>query len=136
MTRSRRISLICRALLLPYCDPDFGYKDPLLKKTKLYHDFLVRNGTEADLYRRYIQQRDNLIKRICSLHTPDRLDEAQQLLEMFYGDAQLCKVFQDNELPLDEFYIKQIFQVSDSFVTMRDGVPALRTWTNYSIINT
>ena len=130
MTRSRRISLICRALLLPYCDPDFGYKDPLLKKTKLYHDFLVRNGTEADLYRRYIQQRDNLIKRICSLHTPDRLDEAQQLLEMFYGDAQLCKVFQDNELPLDEFYIKQIFQVSDSFVTMRDGVPALRTWTN------
>ena len=128
MTSGQRLHLICRTLLLPLRDPSFGNRDLLVQKTKCYRDFLERSGQESKLYRAYVNQRNALIERLCQDTSPQRLDEVQQMLEMFYGDPLLYEQLTQAQ-NLDRFYLRRIAEISDSFVTLRDGRPALRFWT-------
>lgn len=128
MTSAQRLNLICRTLLLPFRDPSFGQYDPLLQKTIKYRDFLEQNKHESRLYHAYMHQRDEIIKNLCQYASPQRLDEVQQMLELFYSDSLLCKKIKDNK-NLEGFYIDRILEISRSFVTLRDGIPSLRFWT-------
>lgn len=138
MTRNQQLSLICRALLLPFRDPSFGKDDPLLGKANTYLDFLTKNGKESELYRIYARQRDQIIQLLYMEGVPDNLDNIQQSLNMFYDDTMLSeqisaqKISGQSPYMLDAFYINRILEISDSFVTLRNGHPALRTWTNRS----
>lgn len=138
MTRNQQLSLICRTLLLPFRDPAFGCNDPLLNKANTYLDFLTRNGREHELYRTYVQQRNQIIQSLFAEGAPDNMDNIQQSLNMFYDDTVLCERIgakrsdSHAQYALDAFYIDRILEISDSFVTLRNGHPALRTWTNRS----
>lgn len=91
MTRNQQLSLICRALLLPFRDPSFGKDDPLLGKANTYLDFLTKNGKESELYRIYARQRDQIIQLLYMEGVPDNLDNIQQSLNMFYDDTMLSE---------------------------------------------
>lgn len=129
MTSGQRLHLICRTLLLPFYDPSFGNRDLLMQKAKCYRNFLERGGQEGALYRDYVKKRNALIEHLCVDTSPQRLDEVQQMLELFYGDSLLYEQLTQAKV-LDHFYLKRIMEISDSFVTLRDGRPALRFWTH------
>ena len=129
MTSGQRLHLICRTLLLPFYDPSFGNRDLLMQKAKCYRNFLERGGQEGALYRDYVKKRNALIEHLCVDTSPQRLDEVQQMLELFYGDSLLYEQLTQAKV-LDRFYLKRIMEISDSFVTLRDGRPALRFWTH------
>lgn len=138
MTRNQHLYLICRTLLLPFRNPAFGSNDPLLNKSRTYLRFLTMNGQEHKLYKIYVKQRDQIIQSLYTEGAPDNLDNIQQALNLFYDDTTLCERLNaqagnsHSQYPLDAFYINRILEISDSFVTLRNGHPALRTWTNRS----
>ena len=51
---------------------------------------------------------------------------------MFYSDNLLISNINKENSPysLNKFYIQRINEISDSFITLRDGWPALRSWYN------
>lgn len=135
MTINQHLSLICRTLLLPFCDPRPAMHEQIQRKAALYRRFLTRSGTEHELYQQYSHLRNQIIESLSNETPPDSFDDIQQMLDMFYSDIELCEAMEDckhDAYPLDRFYIARILEISDSFVTLRNGRPALRTWTNRS----
>jgi len=135
MTQSKRLFFICRALLLPFIDPDFGQDDPLLQKGAVYAKFLSGDGEESKLYRNYSNIQRRLLNSLQHDILPDRLDELSQILEIFYGNSLLSDALRkagQSPFRLDAFYLSRIYEISDSFLTLRDGRPALRNGHNDS----
>lgn len=128
MTANQRLSLICRVLLLPFRDVRFGKEDLLLAKAQMYRKFIDQEGTEHQLYGAYRNCRKKLMDQVCSEGKPENMDEVQQLLEFFYGDTDMLGCAESNNA--DSLYIQRILDISDSFVTLRDGRMSLRTWIN------
>ena len=128
MTANQRLSLICRVLLLPFRDISFGKTDLLLEKAQMYQKFIYQEGTEHELYTAYRNCRKKIMEQVCSEGKPENMDEIQQLLELFYGDVAMLECAESGNA--DALYIKRILEISDSFVTLRDGRPSLRTWIN------
>lgn len=129
MTQGKRLFLVCKTLLLPFTDPGFGQEDPLLQKGSLYAKFLSGEGQESKLYRNYSDVRKRLLDSLQQDVPPERLDELSQLLEMFYGNRLLSNALHgagQSPFPLDALYLSRIHEISDSFLTLRDGRPALR----------
>lgn len=135
MTQGKRLFLVCKTLLLPFTDPGFGQDDPLLQKGSVYAKFLSGEGAESKLYRGYSEVRKRLLDSLQHDLPPDRLDELSQFLEMFYGNRLLSDALWEagqSPFPLDALYLSRIFEISDSFLTLRDGHPALRIGQNGS----
>lgn len=128
MTANQHLSLICRVLLLPFRDISFGKTDLLLEKAKLYQKFIYREGTEHELYAAYRNCRKKIMEQVCLEGKPENMDEIQQLLELFYGDTDMLGCAESGNA--DALYVKRILEISDSFVTLRDGRLSLRTWIN------
>lgn len=138
MTHGERLDLICATLLLPFTDPSYGAYDPISEKAACFRRFLQGEGREIKLYSRYRELQSNILRSITARAAkPQRLDELAQVLDLFYGDGDLTQFLEKINtgspglgFPLDDFYIQRIAEISDSFITLRDGHPALRTWHN------
>ena len=138
MTHGERLDLICATLLLPFTEPAYGSVDPIWKKAACFLKFLLGEGRENKLYAQYTKLQNEILQQLTGRASkPQRLDELTQILDIFYGDNTLSEFLMKNKasqsknaFSLDDFYIERIREISDSFLTLRDGHPALRNWHN------
>lgn len=133
MKKGKQLSLICKSLLLPFINPDYSNEDLLQKKAILFNKFLNGEGRESKIFSDYHSTCEKIITQISERNLiPERLDELYELLDMFYSDNLLISNIKKENSPysLNKFYIKRINEISDSFITLRDGWPALRSWHN------
>ena len=138
MTYGERLDLICATLLLPFANPSYGEFDPLFEKVCYYQKYLRGDGRENVLYSQHRKLQDRILQSLTARFAkPQRLDELVQILDLFYGDYSLssflwknCKNKPESEYSLDLFYVQRIAEISNSFITLRDGHPALRNWYN------
>ena len=151
-----RLYQILSVLLLPYREQTFLKNDPIaklryafeeLKRHRMAHDFNSTYRTQYDEAERelglFLRDRKELY-----IHT---LDDFRLLLEMFFSEKKVsekCSVFPGKKgtEPLKELtrkekeevlrvymeplYLENLYSISRSLLTFRDGKIAIRTWIN------
>lgn len=147
-----RINQILDVLLFPYCDPDLQKKDFLYQKYCAYRAF-VEPGMESISMmeermirnEQYKVKSENLviylaeknhgriksyddISLLCDLYFP--VKEVAYWIEWIQKQKEEMGIGTPEEENIAAFYLNKLFQIASSMITYRDGVAAIRTWSN------
>lgn len=147
-----RINQILNVLLFPYLDPYLQREDFLYEKYCAYQAF-VEPGlnnismTEERLQRNedykaacrnlveYLTQKNHGriksyddIELLCDLYYP--VKELSVCIEQIQKKKEQCGIKMPKEENIAVFYLHQLFKIAGSMITYRDGVAAIRTWSN------
>ena len=136
-----RLNQIVRVLVLPYCGRDFEKENgDVIKNIRkglygytcsLNKDRKAREKAEKD----YINQVRNLERYIRSDYDlrAKTIDDIKLLIELFYPEDEILTLMEkygNSAFGIERYYLKNIFRISESLLTFRDGKIAIRTWMN------
>lgn len=136
-----RLNQIVRVLLLPYCGRNFEKEngDVIKNIRKELYDYICslkksRNAREK-AEKDYVNQVRNLERYIRSDYDlrAKTIDDIKLLIELFYPEDEiltLMEKYENPEVGIERYYLKNIFRIAESLLTFRDGKIAIRTWMN------
>lgn len=147
-----RLSQILEILLFSVTDPQLGKKDPLLKYYCAYYEFHKANSSgrlgraRKDQIRQkyqkcqsqmiaYLADRchgkmkaEDDILMLCSLYYPmEEIKEKMIEIESLRVARQCVNIDEEN---ICRYYLKKISDMTASLITYRDGMAAIRYWSN------
>lgn len=147
-----RINQILDVLLFPYLDSclqreDFLYEkycayqafvEPGLNNIAMTEERLKRNENYRNASQKlveYLAQKNHGriksyddIELLCDLYYP--VKELANWVEQFQKRKEQCEIMTPKEENIAVFYLHQLFRLAGSMITYRDGVAAIRTWSN------
>ena len=132
MNKNQRLDIIIKTLALPFIDFNFFCNDLLCVKAACYEKLLNNCEMRTHLKMEYQENQEKIISHIASNTHVERLDDIVQLLNIFYADADIIHYLkrQGRSTSIDTFYIKRIFDISRSLVTLRNGRISICMWIN------
>lgn len=147
-----RMNAILEILLFPVCNPDMGKNDYLFSRYKAYKEFLdvslmkITNREERNQKSREFQKANKELLHYLADRIGGKVksyDDIIQLCELYYPllgmNHMMDKLLGHKNLEETEgaerdaihfFYIHNLTRIANSLITYRDGIAAIRTWSN------
>lgn len=147
-----RINQILTVLLFPFCDSLLGEEDFLFNKYLAYEAFLqYREGESSTLSMREeclsrYRKEEKKLQHYLEDKNEGRIrsyDDLLQLCELYYPLQKLREFMESKEKQskaltaegnqrerMALFYFNNLLRIADSMLTYRDGIAAIRTWSN------
>lgn len=144
-----RLNQILEILLFPFCDPELGKMDYLELYYEAYHNFVKKNGRETslssreELNKKYKQAEREFISYLAD-RNGNRIksyDDILMLCKLYYPFTEMedviCRVAKRKEERgicdfgegnISIYYFRLMSKIARSLVTYRDGVAAIRNW--------
>lgn len=150
-----RLNQILSVLLLPYREKEFltPQKDVIAEVryafARLKYQGTLNTGNRKK-WRRFYEEAEINVEKFLKKHTEwqvHTLDDFRLLLNLFYPEEEISKQFRpgiericlmENQDPaiwdrtsvIDRIYLNNLYKISKSLLTFRDGKIAIRTWMN------
>ena len=134
MNKKKYNQLLAEVILQPFIHIE--KEDPLEQYVYAYHNLLQSNSKSNDNPKRvkenqFIQAKKKLIEKATKDYRWEHLDDAQMLYEMFYPGHKLDCIC-TGTYGIGKFYIQHILDIARTFLTFRDGMVSLRSWSKES----
>jgi len=135
MNNSEYNQFLADTLLMPFVDTDFTQNDLLCNYVGAYSRLVcdAKLGSEenhkkskADLN----ASRKSILRRFSADSRWGHFDDAQMLVDAFYPGYKLLKFYDQSNNDLGRFYLQHIIDVSRTFITFRDGIASIRSWSD------
>ena len=150
-----RLNQILSVLLLPYREKEFlTLEDDVIAEVRFTFARLKYQGTlnagSRKKWRKVYENTELNVERFLKKHTEwqvHTLDDFRLLMNMFYPEEEISiqyrpvieevclkknkePVIWDKVSVIDKIYLENIYKISKSLLTFRDGKIAIRTWMN------
>lgn len=143
-----RLYQISSVLLLPYREKEFLNMDTDVIANLRYLFSLLQyrckmSKTKAGKLERQYYSAEKKLENFFVQHSEwniHNLDDFRMLVNLFFPEEEIGKIYQsfifrekepkDSKYYIDLQYLKNIFRISKSLLTFRDGRIAIRTWMN------
>ena len=137
MNKKKYNQLLSEIILLPFIHADFDTEDLIQNYVSAYHALVQHERVEHissknNRERKFVFAKKQLIKQAFTDYRWEHLDDVQMMLEMFYPGQKLNDMCNGFEYGIGKFYLEHISNISRVFLTFRDGMISLRTWSKES----
>lgn len=135
MTNSEYNQLLAETMLMPLITVDFSQNDLLCDYVKSYVKLICDSLPSSELDHKNAKSalnkaRKNILAKFSQNTKWGHLDDAQMLTDMFYPGYKLNYYYDKENKDLGQFYLQHIKDVARTFVTFRDGVVSVRSWSD------
>ncbi len=135
MTNSEYNQLLAEMMLMPFITVDFSQNDLLCEYVSAYEKLICTSAPRNELDHRSAkkalnQARRNILRKYSQNTSWGHLDDAQMLTDMFYPGYKLNYFYDKANKDLGKFYLQHIKDVARTFITFRDGVVSVRSWSD------
>lgn len=134
MNDKKHIQLLADMILFPFTHPEFEKKDPLKNFAKSYSDIVERRTfsqkTKNEIEKNFISSKKELLQYFLNDLRWEHLDDVNMFLEMFFSGIKLSNYYDDSFDEIGRFYIQHIFDIARVFITFRDGIVSIRSWSS------
>lgn len=135
MNNSEYNQLLADTMLMPFIAVDFNQNDLLCNYVKAYSNLIcgAKLGIESNhkqSKKELTEARKSILKRFSQDSRWGHLDDAQMLADAFYPGYKLMKYYDPDRHDLGRFYLQHINDVARTFITFRDGLVSVRSWSD------
>lgn len=136
-----RLNQIISVLLMPYCGKGFekiegdwlkNVRSAVYKfRCSISEGKNARERAEKNYFVN-LKRMEEYISKDTELRTKT-VDDIKLLLELFFPEDEILTLmenYENSDIGIEKFYIKNLFRISESLLTFRDGRIAIRTWMN------
>lgn len=138
-----RLNQIMNILLMPYKERELINEDndylnnvrcAYYLASKAIGQSMVELERQEIEYKKGINKLDYFLKNHQKLRI-NSLDDTKQLINLFFPEEDIIRLFENYgeekyKECINVWYIRNIFRISESLLTFRDGKVAIRTWVN------
>ncbi len=135
MNNSEYNQLLAELILMPFVDVKLNCDDWLCSYARAYKQLVCGDKfsgepTHSELKKTFERSKRKILYQFASDPRWKHLDDVQMLLDAFYPGYKLMEFYNEQSNDLGKFYLNHIFNVARTFITFRDGIVSVRSWSD------